>query len=118
MDISGATFASSSLSVLPQLGSILVWAHLGSHLAQVIEFAQRFFGAEHPRLIVHRADALEMVASGEFAGKLDCKLSTFLVDVDFMRFAEAGTFLFSEYHTYTQLRFMKYLLMLRSPFEL
>lgn len=54
---------------------------------KVIEFAQRFFGAEHPRLIVHQADALEMVASGEL-GKLDCKLSTFLVDVDFMRFPE------------------------------
>ena len=89
MDISGAavsgdTFASSSPSVLLR-NSVRSLFELP---AQVIEFAQRFFGAEHPRLIVHQADALEMVASGEL-GKLDCKLSTFLVDVDFMRFPEA-----------------------------
>ena len=82
--VSGDTFASSSPSVLLR-NSVRSLFELP---AQVIEFAQRFFGAEHPRLIVHQADALEMVASGEL-GKLDCKLSTFLVDVDFMRFPEA-----------------------------
>eukprot|EP00434_Breviolum_minutum_P019776 symbB.v1.2.017450.t1/scaffold1364.1/size123310/2 len=53
----------------------------------VIDFAEDFFGAKDPKLRVHQGDALDLVIDGRLAdGK---KFSTFLVDVDFMRFAEA-----------------------------
>lgn len=52
----------------------------------MIDFAEDFFGAKDPKLRVHQGDALDLVIDGLADGK---KFSTFLVDVDFMRFAEA-----------------------------
>ena len=62
-----------------------IWSHHAWH--KVIDFAEDFFGAKDPKLRVHQGDALDLVIDGRLAdGK---KFSTFLVDVDFMRFAEA-----------------------------
>ena len=63
-----------------------IWSHHAFH-RKVIDFAEEFFGAKDPKLRVHQGDALDLVIDGRLAdGK---KFSTFLVDVDFMRFAEA-----------------------------